>query len=594
MSNETPDSSDVPTDDDGGSGDGYGDLEVVDNRPEYRAPPELVVDENDTYGALYVKTGDKDLGVWWGQRWVCERCEARVLNERDTGPGVPQPPNQCSGCEREGPFTPQVPDNNYTSPQQVLDLFTSKKVYEPPAASFDFDADPTFESVYQEVRDYIKHYWAAGDDREWLYSMLACYTISTWFRERWHFVPHLLVIGRHETGKSRLLNTLSNVSYRCVHNASLTSAYLYRAINHHDCTMYISEYHRLGDEKQEDVDAVINAGQKRGETIGRCGESTNGSIDPETFDPFSHIAISTQYEPDDDTISRCYRITTKPAQRSIPRRLEDRPDLRNKLLYLRFRYLHSDRIDEAEAAAVDTMDELGVYNRLSEKMWCILTIAELADADMGPVIDAVVDREEDRQRDTEESILVQALLDEAFDQLDDADDPGDQWGELLLPLGEVRDRFDRLTDRDVSASYIGQLRNRVGLGKVRHSDGTKIKDTELKPKLRQLAEENNVEWGPSPGIVGDTHTIEISRDQPKHSLEEANDAPSQEERRQTLLNICKLLDDGDPLAASNVVEMAAEQCRADKSTLRNELELLFNKDRRFDTTPEGEQFNYLD
>lgn len=586
----------APNDDESGDdpNDGYGDLEVVDNRPEFKAPPELVVNDDGTYGALYVTDDYRDLNVWWGREWICERCGSQVMADRDPGPGVPEPPLQCHGCEREGPFNPAVTTNDYTSPQAALDLFTSKSLYQPPSTGFGFEDDPTFESVYGEIRDYIKEYWAAGKNREWLYSMLACYTISTWFRERWHFVPHLLVVGRHETGKSRLLNTLSNVSYRCVHNASLTSAYLYRAINQHGCTMYISEYHRLNDERQEDVDAVVNAGQKRGETIGRCGESSSGGIEPETFDPFSHVAISTQYEPNDDTISRCFQVTTQPAQRSIPRQLIDRPDIRRKLLFLRFKYLHSERIDNAEDAAVETMDDLDVYNRLSEKMWCILTIGELANADLSDVIDAVVDREEDRQRDTEESILTQALIDEAFEQLDAAENSGPKWEDIYLAISDVRDRFDRLSDREVSASYIGQLRNRVGLQKVRHSDGTKINDPGLKPKLKQLAQENNVEWGPSPGIVENTHTVEIStKEQPKHSLEEENDKPTQEERKQTILNICQLLDDGDPLATDRVVEMAAEQIRADESALKNELELLLTQDRRFDNTPEGEQFVYL-
>lgn len=586
--------------------DGYGDLVVETDDREFRAPPELVVDKLNRYGAMYPTENHDAVQYWWGDEWVCERCGAVNDAPVDPGPGQPDPPTECYSCEREGPFQPDVPDTEYVSPQQVLDLFTAKKVYDPPAKGFDFDDEPTFAGVYEDVRQYIRSYWAAGEDREWLYSMLACYVISTWFRERWHFVPHLLVIGRHETGKSRLLNTLSNVSYRCVHNASLTSAYLYRAINHHDCTMYISEYHRLGDEKQEDVDAVINAGQKRGETIGRCGESTNGSIDPETFDPFSHIAISTQYEPDDDTISRCFEITTQPAQRSIPRRLRDRPDLRAKLLYLRFRYLNNDRIAEAEQAAVDTMDDLGVRNRLSEKMWCILTVGELADADLSPVIDAVVGREEDRQRDTEESILVQALLDEAFERLDDLDEqPSENWSGLLLPISNVRDRFDRLADRDVSTSYIGQLRNRVNLDKVRHSDGTKIKDANLKSKLKQLAEENGVEWSPSPGIVDDTTTIEIStQDRPKHSLEEENNKPTQEERRRTLFTVCEMIDTNEePTTVAKAARVAAGQSEADEDVFRNELKLLLDTDHRFEKVhledEDGESgddqlaFNYL-
>lgn len=596
MSDESNSDDDPPADNrsaggDDGESDGYGDLEVAEP-PTYDAPPELIVGEGGHYGAV-VPNGTR-LTTWYGSEWRCDRCDTLNTSPQDPGPGNPEPPDECQGCERQGPFSPAVSTPDDVADSEILDLFTTKKLYEPPKADFDFEETPTFESVYGEIREYIKQYWAAGDGREWLYDMLAAYVISTWFREQWHFVPHLLVIGRHETGKSRLLNTLSNISYRCVHNASLTSAYLYRAVNEHHCTMFVSEYHRLGDEKQEDVDAVVNAGQKRGETIGRCAESTAGGIDPETFDPFTHIAISTQYEPDDDTISRCFEITTKPAQRDIPRRLADRPDLRQKLLYLRLRYLRSDELGTAEQDAIDVMDDLGVRNRLSEKMWCILTVGALANQDMSPVVEAAVDHEEERQRDTEESIFAQALLDEAFEQLaDDDEKPGEKWGGLLLPISSVKDRFDRLSDRDVSSSYIGQLRNRVGIGKVRHSDGTKIKDANLKPKLKQLASENGVEFGTSPGVVETVHSVEIATNRKPHSLEEENDQPTQEERKDTLLTVCEFLSSEEPTDVEKAAEVAASKSKADQQTFENELELMLRRNSQFERLDDGDKFNYL-
>jgi hypothetical protein len=228
-------------------------------------------------------------------------------------------------------------------------------------------------------------------------------------------------------------------------------------------------------------------------------------------------------------------------------------------------------------------------------MWCILTVGALANKDLSPVVEAVVDHEEDRQRDTEESIFAQALLDEAFDQLaDDATLPGEQWGGLLLPVSNVRDRFDNLTDRDVSASYIGQLRNRVGLSKVRHSDGTKINDPALKPKLEQLTDENGVDWSPSPGTVEDVHTVEIETGKQKHSLERENDKPSQEDRRDTLTTVCEMLQaDDEPLSTEHVAEVAAGQIDCDAQTLENELRTMLPEDRRFERFEDGNKLKWL-
>lgn len=557
----------------------------------FNAPPELVKDSRNRYGVMFPKPSGVGVSYWWGTDWRCSACGTTYQKPQEPGPGELTPPSACHSCDRKPDFQPAVnTENDHISPERVLEMMPEKFVYNPPTAEFGFEEDPTFAGVYEDIRSYIKQFWATGDGREWLYDMLSCYAISTWFRERWNFVPHLLIQGSHETGKSRLLNTLKNVSYRCVHNADLSSAYIYRGINNHNLTMFISEYHRLNDEEQQSVDAVINAGQKRGETIGRATEQSGGGYDIESFDPFAHIAVSTQYEPDDDLISRCFRITTKPARRSVPRQLRDRPDLRQRMLFLRYRWLRSDRIAAAEEQAVAKMDKEGVRDRLSEKMWCILTVGELADVDLSNVIEGEIDREQDRQRDTEESIFVQALIDEAFEQLTDggADDE-DNWSDLYLPIGSVKNRFDRLSDRSVSSSYIGQLRARLGLDKVRHSDGTKINDDELKDKLKRFAEENNVEWGASPGIVENHNTVEISLP----SDDDDADEPTQEERRDTIFTVCKFLDDGDPLDKRSVIEMAADQCGADESTIKNELELLFSKDNRFDNTPEGELFDYL-
>lgn len=591
------DTADEPDDE----SDGYGDLEVADTASvTFNAPPELVQNDEGRYGAMYPRTDLQSVTYWWGDQWECENCGTLVTHRQDRGAGELETPDRCPGCDSQPAFRPKVDSSNpHVDHEDLRDLIPDKHVYEPPVADFDFAADPTFADVYDEIRDYLFKYWAAGEGRSWLYDMLTCYAISTWFRECWNFVPHLLIQGSHETGKSRLLNTLKNVSYRCVHNADLTSAYIYRGINSHNLTMYISEYHRLNEEEQQSVDSVINAGQKRGETIGRASEQASGGYGIESFDPFSHVAVSTQYEPDDDLISRCFRITTKPAQRSIPRQLDDRPDLRKQLLYLRFRYLRSGEIEAAENAAVESMNEMGVRNRLSEKLWCILTVGELADKDLSHVAEAAIEREEERQRYTEESVFVQALIDEAFERLADYDDEqiDDSWSEITLPISDIRDRFARLADRDISASYIGQLRSRVNLGKVRHSDGTKIKDGDLKGKLKQLAEETNVSWEPSPGIVEDTHTIEIStEEQPKHSLEEENEKPSQKDRKQTLLTVCEMIDTNDePTTVSKAAEVAASQSEADEDAFANELEILLSEDRRFERTEkDGEEaFNYL-
>lgn len=503
--------------------EGAGMIEVLewdyddDEPPKYSGDPEITEGSN---GRLWIavpdSTGDSIKKVDMGH-WVCDRCGHDV----EMGPifrGMEvRKPEECPGCDRQSNFSHYAATFG-TSNDTISNLMTTEPLWKPPSGVGDVDVGAIWDAVY----DHIYEHWDASG-RDWLYEGLTAYAMGTWLRPAFDFVPHLLIIGKHETGKTRLLNTLKGVSYRCVHTTSASPSSVFRGIDGNNITLYMSEYHDLDQETQQTIDSVIKAGQKRGEVILRAEESLGGGYSVNNFNPFTHVAISTQFDPRDDIRSRCFEIQTRPSDRSMPRTLDDTDHILDDLLAMRYELLDSPRLDEAQAAAEAYMDENNLFNRLSEKLWSLITVSELADRDISNFIEHAVESSAEDKSESDEAHFIRAVIDEAFKVLDelDADDveSDDLWDEADLKITRIRRRFNDMTGRDVSNQFMGSLRKRLGFEKARKSDGTYISDPNLKEKLRRVASENNVEWQPSPDLVPST---------------EGDEANAQDQRRQDI------------------------------------------------------------
>jgi|APHM01.1.fsa_nt_gi hypothetical protein len=458
---------------------------------KFEFPPELIVtDENQV--RLFVPRADgRKTGFIDFDSWECRKCGGR----QNTGEAYvkddieARKPEYCQVCETNQEHTlADLPDG--VKEEDVLGLFpTDGEIWNTPSAV----ATPELETLFDDVRAFIYEHW---EGPEYLYDGLAAYAISTWIRPELDFVPHLLIHGSHESGKTRLLNTLREVSYRCIHTAAPSSAALFRAINDYNVTLYLSEYHDLPDDVQDEVDAVLKAGQKRGEVAMRATESPGGGYTPEVFDPFTHVSISTQFSVDDDMESRCFVVNTKKATREMPRQVSDGESLRNRLMGFRARVLASPRAKQAQQTVRNRMDSEGIYNRIGEKLSSILFVAELCDKDISKFVAEVVAENKESQGDTEEAAFIRSCLDVAYDELSDAptSEVAGDWSELALKLSDVRNRFNEVEDRDVSSRYISEVRMRLNIGKTRKSDGVYINMDGLKQKLHDEADARGVAW----------------------------------------------------------------------------------------------------
>jgi len=470
-----------------------GAAESLDDRITLDGPPEPVVRDDGTVEFLYV-TDVGDVASMTLGTWICQRCGTETMT--GTADGDVVEPHECSGCERQGPFD----HAGDVSIEDVQAALRAADMWHPPTSVSDED----FLGLWADVRTFIYNHWDAGsgEDAEAVYAGLTAYALSTWVRENLTFVPHLMLMGKTTGGKTRLLNTLARVSYRAVVSASATPASMFRLIDAYDVSYFVSEYHGLHHETRRELDAVVRAGQKRNEVVTRA-EPTSSGHEPRTFDPFTHVAVATQYEPDDDIVNRCIQVQSSTANRDMPATHDEKraEELRNRLLYARFRLLESDEWNAAEERAYDYLADRDITGRTREKLLGLLTIGYVWDQvnALEPFVDMLVKQDREAAADSEDALVVEAIRDLAFSEVGETVvlGDGDPFAAVEIPYQDVADAYEDMTGSETSASWIGHVRKRLGLEKARKRDGTVISDPDLGPKLRDLCDDLNLAWEPS-------------------------------------------------------------------------------------------------
>lgn len=426
--------------------------------------------------------------------WECQRCGTVVSTDPAPDDGPIAEPVACPddhGCGRQGPFKHATLTETERKTVRKADGFW----YLPTG----YDDTATAGEIWDGVRDYLYRHWDAGGNTA-AYDGLTAYALSTWVRENLSFVPHLMLMGVTTGGKTRLLNTLTRVSYRAHLTGAPTPATMFRLIDGYNATYYVSEYHGLKAEKRKSLDAIIRCGQKRGEYIDRADPSPGGGWEPDAFDPFAHVAVATQYEPADDIVNRCLQVHTSNPTRDMPAEHDDQTaaTLRNQLLDFRWRLLDAPTFDAAETRAYEWLAERDVVGRTREKLLPLLSVAYIADRldAFVPFAEQVIEADHDAAADSVDAQFIEVLRDLALAELGSspgsatlADADVDPYSAVEIPYADIARRYNTVSGEDRSARWVGHVRKRLGYNKQRKSDGTVISDSALGEKLKQHCDE---------------------------------------------------------------------------------------------------------
>lgn len=271
----------------------------------------------------------------------------KTLEKRQIRERKHETPQHAVGTLKDGFVYEQIADHKYALYQDgkvsYVDRIENNKPYPKLPWPLCTEATPyeSHETLWQEIRNCI--YAHLDIANETAYDVLTSWTMATWVIEKWQSVPYLQFYGPFESGKTRALEILSQLSFRAWLSLYTTSANLYRPLEQWHPTLFLDESEVYGD--REEILAILNAGYRRGQTVARQEQTPSGEYVTKFYDVFSMKSLASTETFAQTLVSRCITFKMSKATRPINMFIDtdQTQALRNQLLLFRFRNVRNVR-----------------------------------------------------------------------------------------------------------------------------------------------------------------------------------------------------------------------------------------------------------
>jgi hypothetical protein len=165
----------------------------------------------------------------------------------------------------------------------------------------------SYEELYDAIMNYIKLRIKLDNEEE--YYILTSFVVYSWFWDLLDVATYLEFLGDYGSGKTRALETLSNLCYRSLMSASISLAGIPRAIQNYHTILFIDEFIGSEEEKRELV-KILNAGYRRGSVYVRVAPDKSKIEEFDVFGP-KVVATSEDIEKSLQTRLIVIRLTKK-------------------------------------------------------------------------------------------------------------------------------------------------------------------------------------------------------------------------------------------------------------------------------------------
>ena len=175
--------------------------------------------------------------------------------------------------------------------------------------------------VYNEIIAVLKKY---VDLREEYYPIIALWIIGTYTHNSFPTYPYLFFNAMRGSGKSRILNLISKLSYNGKLVSNVSEAVLFRTA--HDRTLCIDEFEEVGSKEKSTLRELLNSAYKKGMSVERATKTKTKDGEKyqiESFDVYCPIAMANINGVEDVLSDRCLTlILEKSSNRHLTKMIE--------------------------------------------------------------------------------------------------------------------------------------------------------------------------------------------------------------------------------------------------------------------------------
>ena len=223
-----------------------------------------------------------------------------------------------------------------------------------------------FDRLYEEIKTYLEENIELP--QRYLYNYLPLWIMYTWIFDTFKTATYLFFLGKHQTGKTRLMEVLNQVVYHGYTSSSPTESSLARDIDELKVVPFLDEI-TMVDLYKKNLYNLLASGYKKGCFLVRVSENSRKR---ERFDVFGPKVLAGRNSIDAPLTDRCLTINMKKNNKifNIFINEESASRLRTSLLLFRFIYLKNDGMTELTGCIPplnkEIVEKYGFNGRLGE------------------------------------------------------------------------------------------------------------------------------------------------------------------------------------------------------------------------------------
>lgn len=186
----------------------------------------------------------------------------------------------------------------------------------------DIQAKEVLRKCYYEIIEVLKEYCDLKDN---YYPITSLWALGTYFHKQFPTYPYLYFNAMKGSGKTRILNLLSKLTYNGKMIISLSEAVLFRTAS--ERTFCIDEFERVGGKEKQALRELLNAAYKKGISVERAKKMMSKFTEKyaiESYELFCPIAIANIWGMEEVLSDRCISLTLEKSNNpAITRKLEN-------------------------------------------------------------------------------------------------------------------------------------------------------------------------------------------------------------------------------------------------------------------------------